>query len=278
MTNGLPKRDDSVLRVLVREPTFHFALLAAALFLANAVLRPRGDETQIEIDLADVEARIELIEQNTGAPLTLEQRQQVQNDYVDEQILVREALALGLEDDPRIHDFLAQKMLHVLSADVIRATQAELEVFFGQNVARYTPEETVVVEEVVIATSDPLPPGLAGQLRNGRPSGQLDTDLQLRANVLSDVTVRDLVGIFGDETGRRVFAAAIGDWTGPHVTVRGQHWLRVTYRTESVPPPLESVREQVRLDWIVEQENVRLRERVAQLRDRYLIKFRGPGN
>ena len=265
-----------MLRALLREPTFHFALLAGALFLTSSVLRPPADQTQIEIDRADVGARIEVIEENSGARLTPEQREQVLNDYVDEQILVREALTLGLEYDPRIHDFLAQKMLHVLSADVIQATQAELEAFFELHMERYTPEDTVVVEEVVIATSGVLPRGLAEQLRVGRPGGELDTDLPLRANVLS-VTRRDLVDIFGDETGPRVFAAAIGDWIGPHVTVRGQHWLRVTDRTESVPPLLESVREQVRLDWIFQQEEVRLRERVEELRARYSINFTGPG-
>ena len=273
----LPKIDHPVLRALLGEPTFHFALLAAGLFLASSVLRPPADETQIEIALADVGARIALIEEDAGVRLTPEQREQVRNDYVDEQILVREALALGLEDDPRIHDFLAQKMLHVLSADVIRATQAELAAFFEMNTERYTPEETVVVEEVVIATGGALPTDLVEQLRAGSPGAELDTDLPLRVNVLSDVTARDLVDIFGNETGPRVFAAAIGDWTGPHVTVRGQHWLRLTGRTEPVPPLFESVREPVRLDWIAEQEEVRLRGRVEELRARYSIKFTGPG-
>ena len=275
MTNGPPRNAKSLLRTVLREPTSHFALIAALLFVGNAVLRP-ADEREIQIDRSDVFARIEVIEESTGTSLTPEQRQLVENDYIDEQILVREALALGLEDDPRIHDFLAQKMLHVLSADVIQPSDSELEAYFGLNGERYAPEETVVVEEVVIGTDDPLPSALMAQFLEGRPADQLETDLPLRSNVLPNVSARDLTDIFGSETGGRAFGASLGAWTGPHSTVRGRHWLRVTQRTASVVPSLESVREQVRLDWIVQEEEARLRERVAELRARYSVTLSAP--
>ncbi len=276
MTNGSPTKANSLIANVLREPTSHFALIAALLFVGSAVLRPGADEMEIQIDRSDVLARIELIEESTGDSLTPEQRQQVEDDYIDEQILVREALALGLEDDPRIHDFLAQKMLHVLSADVIQPSEPELEAYFALNGERYAPEETVVVQEVVIGSDDPLPASLLIQLREGRPAEDLETGLPLRINVLPDVSARDLTDIFGSETGGRAFGASIGAWTGPHSTVRGQHWLRVTERTPSVVPSLASVREQVRLDWIAQEEEVRLRERVAELRARYSVTLSPP--
>jgi hypothetical protein len=59
--------------------------------------------------------------------------------------------------------------------------------------------------------------------------------------------------------------------------VRGQHWIRVISHTEPLTPPLDSIRAQVRLDWIVEQEEVRLERRVDELRDRYSIVFTPEG-
>ncbi|GIT21560.1 MAG: hypothetical protein CM1200mP40_12420 [Gammaproteobacteria bacterium] len=59
-----------------------------------------------------------------------EQRQLVATIYVEEQILVQEALALGLDNDARIHDMLAQKMRHVLSGNVIQPTELELESYY----------------------------------------------------------------------------------------------------------------------------------------------------
>ena len=73
-----------------------------------------------------------------------------------------------------------------------------------------------------------------------------------------------------------IATARSGDLIGPHHSVRGQHWIRVISRTEAATPPLDSVRAQVRLDWIVEQEEARLERRVDELRDRYSIVFTGP--
>ena len=271
----MPTTTRSRLRAVLREPTLHFVLLAGALFLANAAIGGRGVQNEIEIDRAKVAARIQLIEESTGAALTQEQRQRVEDDYIDEQILVREALALGLDDDPRIHDFLAQKMLHVLSADVIQPREDELEAYFDRNSERYTPEAAVSVEELVIATSDELPRILTQQLQAGVSAEEIDTDLPSRVKILSEVTLRTLVDIFGPDMGERLFGAPLRTWVGPHLTVRGQHWLRVTGRMESIPTRLETVRERVRLDWIVEEEEARLRERVARVRELYSISFIG---
>jgi len=258
---------------MLREPTFHFVLLAGVLFLASAVLNA-GDSRTIEIDRAEIEARISQIEA-TGVVLAADERQQVLEAYVDEQVLVREALAMGLEDDARIHDFLAQKMLHVLSADVIQPTESELEAYYAANHARYATEPTATADEVVFATPDTLPAALRRQLGDGASPEQLVTDVPMRRSALSDVTLDGLAGIFGADVARAIFRADAGEWVGPHRSVRGQHWLRLRSRTEEASPPLDAVRAQVRLDWIVEQEAARLERRVRELRDGYDVVLVG---
>src|SRR5688572_13538592 len=114
---------------LLREPTLHFLVIAAALFGARAAMRP-GDRYTIRVDPAAVAAREAELAASSGAALSEEQRAGVERLVVDEEILVREARALGLEDDPRIRDILAQKMLHVLSGDVIQPTDAELGAYY----------------------------------------------------------------------------------------------------------------------------------------------------
>ena len=46
-------------------------------------------------------------------------------------------------------------------------------------------------------------------------------------------------------------------------------------RGGSAPPTLDAVREQVRLDWVTEQEQSRLEQRVNELRSRYSIEVIG---
>ncbi|MEX2375503.1 MAG: peptidyl-prolyl cis-trans isomerase [Dehalococcoidia bacterium] len=258
---------------ILREPVVHFVALAALLFVINAAVDGQRSANIIEIDQAHLNARVLALEATLGTELSDEDRLRLREAYIDEQVLVREALSLGLEDDAQIHDFLAQKMLHVLSADVIQPTDAELKAYFDVNRARYTSPATVTVTEFVVNSHEQLPSSLLQQLRAGVPPNRLSTDLPHRSGVLADTSIDDLVLLFGERTAELVFQATVDSWVGPHDTRRGQHWFRVTDRTERDAPPLEAMREQVRLDWVVEQEDVRLEGRVAELRQRYQIVF-----
>ncbi len=129
------------LKSVVREPLFHFVLLAAGLFVMARVVGP--DERLIEITSQEIEWRLLQLEAERGAPLSEEQRRQYESAYIDERILIREAQENGLLADERIDDILVQKMLHVLSGDVIQPTEAELTAYYNTNVERYVTDPEV---------------------------------------------------------------------------------------------------------------------------------------
>lgn len=265
-----PTSATPLLRRILREPTSHFVLLAAVLFGANAVLESwRGNV--ITIDRVQIDVRIAELEAIRGAPLSPEERQLVEDAYIDEQVLVREALDMGLEADRRIDDILVQKMLHVLSGDVIQPTEDELREFYEANRASYTPEPTLTVEEVVIAGDSPAAGDLVERLQAGASAQELSEDPDVRSSVLRAVTGGDLRRLFGPVTAELILSADPEGWIGPHGTVRGQHWFRIIEQTTPELPPLDSVRERVRLDWVADQEAARLDEAVRGLRERYNI-------
>jgi hypothetical protein len=256
---------------LLREPTLHFALLAGVLFLAAAAVGG-DDEEVIEIDRGTVEATVAGIGAERGVPLSAEERRAVERALIEEEVLVREALAMNLDqDDPRIRDILAQKMLHVLSADVIQPTEAELSAYYEANRERYGMSGTMMVDELVVPVQGPLPPALERQLREGVPAEALVSDLALTPRRIPEASFEDLVVVFGPETASLVSEAEAGRWVGPHRSVRGQHWFRIVEGAAPRVPAIEEIREQVRLDWIAEQETARLQQRVAELTSRYSV-------
>ena len=270
-----PTSAASLFRRILREPTSHFVLLAAVLFAANAALESwRGNV--ITVDRVQIEVRIAELEALRGAPLSPEERQLVEDAYVDEQVLVREALDMGLEADRRIDDILVQKMLHVLSGDVIQPTEDELRDFYEANRTSYTPEPTLSIEEVVIAAGSTAAGALVEQLRAGASAQELADNTDVRASVLRQVTGGDLRRLFGPVTAELILSANTEGWIGPHETVRGQHWFRIVERATPELPPLESVRERVRLDWVADQEAARLDQAVRGLRERYNIVIDEP--
>ena len=58
---------------------------------------------------------------------------------------------------------------------------------------------------------------------------------------LPNVNRLDLSNIFDEPFAEQVFRADIGPWQGPFLSNRGQHWLQVKSRTESVLPSLREI-------------------------------------
>jgi hypothetical protein len=239
---------ESLVHRAVREPTLHFALLAAFLFLIGAGAKS-WNRPVVEIDPRSVELRIRQLERGRGASLRDDERQRAEEAYIDEQILAREARARGLDDDEKIRAILYQKMLHVLSGEVREPTEDEMRQYFEANRARYAVRPAVTVEDGV------------------------GPDRRLR-QVLTRVTEGELAWSFGEETAAMVFQAETGRWVGPHESAEGEHWFRVIERFAGTDaPPLETIREQVRFDWMTRREETLLAQRVAELRGQYRVEI-----
>lgn len=264
---------DSLVHSLAREPTVHFFVVAILVFALYS-LNNAGAGQVLEIDPGEIEARVFLREINNGEPVTEAQRQAIVDAYVEEQILVREALAMKLDNDARIHDLLAQKMRHVLSGDIIQPTDSELAAFYAANRDSYRVPSTLSADELVFDQADALPPEVMALLEAGAEPKAMLALAAGDSGPLRNANRLDLANIFSDEFSNRVFAAAPGQWQGPFVSNRGQHWLRVTAREEARVAALEEISDRVRLDWIVAEEEVRLAEEIARLRQDYTVIMR----
>lgn len=261
---------DTLLQRLIHEPVAHFVAIAALVFLGYALLGSQ-DENLLELDAREIEARLFLAELSAGRELSEEQEQNVVNSYVEEQVLVAEALAMNLDNDDRIHDILAQKMRHVLSADVIQPSAAELQEFYAANQERYRRPATVTVDELVFNSREPLDDSLLQLLNQDTEPQALLDNAAGSISELAGATHLDLANIFSADFADEVFAAQLDEWTGPFPSNRGQHWLRITGRQEAMTPPMEAIGERVRLDWIASEEEARLQIQIDELRQQYQI-------
>lgn len=271
---GPLSRDSSLSTRVLREPTTHFLLIAVLAFLIYGLSEGRQGKL-LEIDAREIEARIFLQEMSSGRALSEAQRSAVIDAYIDEQILVREALALDLDNDARIHDMLAQKMRHVLSADIIQPSETELRDYYEANLARYRRPATVTADELVFNQQRPLPQEVLDALATGAGA---ETLLSLAAGSnapLNNASRLDLSNIFSEAFAERVFSASADTWIGPFTSNRGQHWLRVAQRNAATVPELESIIDRVRLDWITDEEEARLDAAVADLRSEYRVSIEG---
>ncbi|MFL2848593.1 MAG: peptidyl-prolyl cis-trans isomerase [Pseudohongiellaceae bacterium] len=264
------KQSNLVIQKLVQEPTVHFFLMAVVIFVIYAISQTNR-ENLLEVDQREIDARVFIQEMTTGQPLNDEQRQFIASNYVEEQILVREAIALGLDNDARIHDMLAQKMRHVLSGDVIQPTADDLNNYYEENLERYRTLPLVSVNELVLNTQDELSAEVQAFLDSGSNAEMILAATAGNEAPLPNVNRIDLANIFSPEFSEQVFNAESESWVGPYTSNRGQHWLKITERSEANLPPLNEITDRVRLDWIAEEEEILLQQEVDKLWDQYTI-------
>src|SRR5262249_43151012 len=124
-------------RRFLAEPMLHFLGLGVVLFALHARLQPRD---RIVISSAFVEALRQDHARRTGKPPTPEEERGLVERYVDEEVLDREALALGLDrGDVIVRRRLVQKMEFVTrdAAPAGEPTDADLQRLLDAHPERY---------------------------------------------------------------------------------------------------------------------------------------------
>ena len=272
-----PEKTKNLVDQLINEPTVHFFVIAVVVFIVYAISNFSGDDV-IELDQREIDARILMQEMVSGQPLTSEQQEFITASYVEEQILVKEAVELGLDNDARIHDMLAQKMRHVLSGDIIQPTPAELESFYSSNSELYRAPATVSVDELILDTRNEIPIEIQTLISEGVNSDEILAMALGSSAPLPNANHLDLSNIFAPEFADAVFQSQGNEWIGPFSSNRGQHFLKIIERSEERIPPMAEIADRVRLDWITQEEEIRLQQEVNKLWDRYEIIINDDGS
>ena len=125
---------------LLREPLLIFLVLGALLFGLYTLVKDQSqgssDALRIQVTAADVDQLSVRWQRQMGRPPRPEELQGLTDNFVREEVLVREALALGLDrDDTGIRRRLVQKMNFLVEdlALLNEPTDADLSDYFEQH-------------------------------------------------------------------------------------------------------------------------------------------------
>jgi hypothetical protein len=248
--------------------------LAAALVLV-VLLQARGSfrpET-IMVTPETLEALEEERTQLLGRPLTDAERERLREDWIDQEVLVREAYRQGLDrGDGVIRHRLVEKMRVLLREKPREPTRAELEAFHREQPERYRSPERLSLDHVLFWKSarEEIPVRLAA-LRAGADFRKMGERFWL-GPTLRGVSEAELGRVLGGGFAKEVFALEPGAWTGPIESIRGLHLVRATERRPPELARFEEVENVVRQDWFEEREHEALRARLVELKRRYRVE------
>jgi hypothetical protein len=220
----------------------------------------------------------------TGRMPSATDEQQLVDAYANDEILVREGMALGLDrGDVVVRRRLIQKMELLLenTEPVPAPSEAELQAYLASHAARYASPARVSFTHVFISIQR------AGD-RAGSEADALRAQLEAGADpaTLGDPFLRgrefrlhaqgELASIFGAPFAAEVMALPENVWSAPLRSSFGLHLVRVSEKRAGTGPELAAVREQVEREWRAERRASLDRDARARLRARYVVRMDGP--
>jgi parvulin-like peptidyl-prolyl isomerase len=210
------------------------------------------------------------------------------DEAVREQVLYREALALGLDrDDVVVRRHLRQKY-EFLTQDLAYDTDpddATLRAYYDAQGDRYAQSARISFRHILFsptrrgdsAQSDATQTLADLTWATGPEAADRLGDATSLPSGLDGLDLQEIAAMFGPD-----FAAAMeemdsGRWTGPVSSDYGLHLVWISERTPGRRRPFEEVRQRVKDDWVY-QQRVAANEAVYRtLLDRYEVVVEPPG-
>ncbi|WP_164658473.1 peptidyl-prolyl cis-trans isomerase [Tropicibacter sp. Alg240-R139] len=262
-----------VARVL-REPLVHFLALAGLLFVMQALFATDQRDlivvdTQTQKFLFDQEEELQL------RPLTDAEKTDIVDGFIEEEILVREAVKRGFSDSSRIRALLLQNMRFFIAGDLREPTEADLREFFAANSDKFESPPSFDLDHVMFKASGEVPQGLLNDLNTGSdPAGFGEVDMSF-GRVLRYMDQRRLVQALGGETARQALEALSKDrnWHGPFVSPTGSvHFLRVIKTNPPQLPDFDRARDWISAQWLADKSRQLLETELQSVRQDYQVE------
>ena len=270
---------------LLKEPLLHFVALGTLLFGAYAWLNRGASARQengagtVRITTNEVKWLSETWARQRQRPPTQAELRGLVTEFLKEELLAREARALGLdEDDLVVRRRLAQK-LEFLVQDTSRLaepTDEDLRRFYAAKPAQFQTRPRISFTHVFFnrekrrdaaADAKAALAELGHSLPTTRPSDRGDP-LLLDAEVLN-ADEQTVSGQFGREFARAAFALQPGAWHGPIESSYGLHLVRVSAAEPAKPREFAEVKTQVLDIWRDQRQRENYERYFAALLKKY---------
>ena len=279
---------------LLREPLLHFLLIGAALFGLYR-LAPPGSlalpaSKEIRFTPEEIAQSVLVFEAQWRRPPTPQELERIVESRVQQEILYREALALGLDqNDEIVERRMAQKM-QFLAEDAAAArepTTEELERWFAENSALFAQPPRLSFRHLYFSPdrrgararddAEAALARLAGQPQDAALASAL-ADPFMFQDYYRDRAPEYLGKEFGPGFALAVAKLAPGAWQGPIESGFGWHLVFVDTLIPGRVPAFAEVEADVKTAWLGERKAQAWEKTYRELRAQYTVLLPAPAD
>lgn len=275
----------TMLTCCLREPFIHFLVLGAMLFGLYELTGSGSaavSSSSIKISAAEIDALREAWSGQGGGVLDAETLDALIDDLVYQEVMLREALRLGLDrNDTIVRRRLVQKMefLSANLADLQTPDEASLLDYFEQHRDAYREREKRSFQHIyfsrdqrgdrMLADAAALLTELTADQALLRVAGQGDNFILQYE--FSERSRQQVAGVFGSQFAEALFSLPDVAWQGPLVSEYGAHLVRITGIKPARVPALDEIRSRVLDDYMQQQLGELKDENYRAMRARYRV-------
>ncbi|WP_455210252.1 peptidylprolyl isomerase [Kaarinaea lacus] len=272
----------------LKEPLVRFLIIGAAIFAVNAWVTNSDDNAQpkIEVTATDIDRLRTLWQRKWQRLPSTEELQGLIDAEIREEILYREALAMGLDkDDTIVRRRMAQK-LEFLTEDLMalnEPTDEELIKYFRENAGKYREQAKLSFTQIyfsgdrrgVKAETDAQQALLNLNALGGSAveAGLEMGDRFMLDSVYDQLSISDIARWFGRSFADEVEKLPQGSWQGPIKSGYGIHLVYVTSHIPGRLPDYAEVSDAVLRDYQQQKREETNRAFYARLKQRYHISI-----
>ncbi len=250
------------MRKLLKEPLVHFLALGAVLFGIGILRGDAAGPTSDRIDITPgvTERLLEGFRRTWQRPPTEDEFRGLMEDYLKEEVLYREALAMGLDRNDQIIRRRMRQKLEFLTADVVESfepTEEDLQAHLDTNADLYRQEAVISFSQVYFQERSEAGNAEARALtvleklrENPQTDPETIGDPFMFPAVHRDMRERDLTGVFGEEFASQLLELPVGEWSGPVTSAFGLHVARLDALQSARPSELAEVHDAVYRDLV----------------------------
>ena len=275
-----------MLRRLIHEPLAQFLFAGALIFAVyHAVAGGAIERSEDAIVIGDAEMQLlrAQFEKLWGRPPTDQELPPLVREFIREEVLYREGMALGLDqDDVIVRRRIGQKMEFMIG-DLAVPTEPSDEVltkYLDANRDKYLEPPRLTFTHVYFnvdrrgdkARADAE--AVRAELGDRKRASEMGDRFALSVDYAAK-TARELDQTFGATFGERLLEAPVGEWFGPLESAYGLHLVRVLGRTEPRLPDFDELRDRLSTDYSFETREAAKALALERLTKRYEITIDG---
>ncbi len=246
-------------------------IFALELWVAEDIT-PR--EEQIVVSIGQVEHLVSLFQKTQNRLPTTEELNGLVDAHITEEVLYREAVRIGLDqDDTIVRRRMRQKMEFLLDDLSTREpTDEELETLLRDQPDRFETDALFSFEQAYFASDADIDfEATLSTLQSGTPVVDIPSTRGLLPDRLNEVSADQLASQYGREFADWLQTQPASEWRGPHASPFGTHFVRISHIIAAEVPPLEEIREDVRREWLSDQRNLNRDRLFNEIRSGYEI-------